>query len=94
MARIQEIITVDHRQVVELTNADAAAISFQVLDGRIQIIRGDLQTPEFSEFLGWEYRLSQGERNLPLDDISSAVGGRVYAAGLDSSGSKVIVDHA
>lgn len=92
MAQVQQEIQVGFREIVELTNGDTDAITFQVLDGRIQIIRATNARP--AAIVGWEYRQGQGERNTQLSDISTADGSRVWAVGMASSGSEVIVDHA
>jgi hypothetical protein len=92
MARAQELLKVPYRSYIELTNADVSAITFQVKEGAVDILRA-AALPAGTES-GWEYKEGEGERNASLSDISSAVGQRVFAKSLVFPHSFVLVDHA
>ncbi|MCG7520838.1 hypothetical protein [Ruegeria sp. Ofav3-42] len=93
MAREQDLVEVEFGELKELTNADVSQLTFMVLSGKIEILRATSVQP-IAEGRGWAYEEGFGERNISLDDISSAAGNRVWAYGKGHPTSKVMVDHA
>lgn len=93
MARNQDTVTLTSGWT-QLTNADATAISFQVLSGSIQIRVTATDTPPADTDQGWSYgagQASQGELVRNLSDYANAISsGRVFARGPGT----VLVDHA
>ena len=94
MARDQAPIPVPYKQWVELTDqVDVEALKFQVTEGKVEVRRDGAAMPG-NQARGWLYLLGLGERG-PLSEISEVnTGNRVWAYGLHSSGSIVVVDHA
>ncbi|CUH99860.1 hypothetical protein [Leisingera aquaemixtae] len=93
MAHEQTPITVEKDTWVQLTNGDVTEISFQVLDGEIELRRGGTAAPGL-EARGWIYPGGTGREKLALADISVAQGSRVWAKGRRAANSTVLVDHA
>jgi len=93
MPKFQEEVVVPYGDWIELTDGDVSAVTFQVLEGPVFIRRGDAAKPDPAA-TGWVYQSEQGERDIPLDDLSNAPGARVWARGSRVAGSMVMVDHA
>lgn len=93
MPRHQEPITVEKDIWTELTSSDVTSISFQVLDGEVEVRRSDATGPETDD-RGWIYPGGTGERQVELSAISSGTGSRLWAKGRRGNGSDVMVDHA
>ncbi|WP_264213213.1 hypothetical protein [Leisingera thetidis] len=89
----QEPIQVPKDEWVELTANDITQISFQVLDGEVEIRRGGTDAPAPAS-RGWIYPGGSGEQQASLSSISAASGDRVWAKGRRGPGSTVLVDHA
>ncbi len=92
MARNQETITVAHKEVRELTNADASRITFAVLEGQIEIRIETSATATGDR--GLPYSQGSGEIQRPLSELVEAGGVRVIAIGKAFPNSAVLVDHA
>ncbi|MBI1495415.1 hypothetical protein [Halocynthiibacter styelae] len=93
MAREQEPITVQKGQWIELTNSDVSILTFQVLEGEVEILRSAVQ-PAGAEKRGWLYGAGEGERAVALDEIAATGGARVWALGMSFPDAIVLVDHA
>jgi len=96
MARVKEEESVGYTSVVELTNSTTTDISFQVIQGEVEIIVVLDGVSVTSAMKGWRYSAPFGETNKPLVDLDNTIStvGRVYARGVEAGGSVVRVDHA
>lgn len=92
MPRSQHPVSVARDEWERLTENEVLAITFQVLRGEVFIARAGAEAPTGDT--GWRYTIGEGERNIAIDEISSAVGGHVWAYGIRHDGSTVLVDHA
>ena len=93
MSRNQEEVIVPHGEWVELTNADTQQVTFQVIEGRVEIRIGGTSPPHINA-RGWRYSIREGERNISLSDISVEGGSRLWALGMRHPDSVVVIDHA
>lgn len=93
MPKVQTPMHIPRDTWVEITANDVTNITFQILSGRVEILRG-AEIPPADDASGWIYATGTGERNLPLDQLSHAPGGRVWMRALSTSGAKVLIDHA
>jgi len=92
MARQQEVVEIGFNEVRELTDGAASSITFQVLEGTVEIIRA-AALPSAAD-RGWQYLTGQGERDIALSSISTASGDRVFGIGKAHPVTEVLVDHA
>lgn len=94
MARNQEVVEVPFREWRELTNSDVTELTFQVLEGHVEIRRATDVQPDGTA-RGFHYGQHLGERAVTPDELSAAgTGARIWAFGTSHTPSKVIVDHA
>lgn len=96
MAR-HEIVSLTKGVPVQLTNASAAVISFQVKSGAQVFVAGTTDTtPPALGAPAWEYSQGQGEIGAALADLFPGVSGvtRVWAWFEDGEDVRVMVSHA
>lgn len=93
MPQHQKLIHLEKGVWKLLTDADVTALTFQIVAGPAEILRGDLTTPA-DDALGWCYVTGSGERLASLDGLSLAAGSRVWGRALYLEGASVLVDHA
>lgn len=77
---------------VEITANDISHITFQILNGRLEILRGSNTAPA-DDASGWIYATTTRERNLLLDQLSSGPGDRIWMRALSVEGAEVLIDH-
>lgn len=78
---------------VELTNADATNVTFQVTQGAVSIQRGTSTKPT-TFGASFSYTHGEGELNKPISEIfPGGTGSRLWARS-HSGGSQVMVSHA
>lgn len=94
MAQNQQQVTCPAGTWTQLTNADAANITFQAQDGDIFIrYTTDATTP--TEAFGFVYLQGTSEQNAAINTRTSLVGAdRVWARPIDARSATVYVDHA
>ena len=92
MARNQDSLIIDYNEWEQLTNDDVTEITFQVLEGAVQI-RIEGSEPDAGDH-GFAYVQGEGERGAALSDMSTSSASRVWAKGIAHPSSRVIVDHA
>ncbi len=93
MARNQETLDIPRRAGwIEITNADAEVVTFQVLMGEVEIRVGGTVPPVEAE-RGWIYGRPEGERQIDLANLANGGGTRVWARALGNDAG-VLVDHA
>lgn len=79
---------------VELTNSDAAEVSFQVLTGLVEVVATVGAVPPSSDAVGWQYPTKSGELKEPMATFSNAEGAsRLFARAL-AFPSEILTDHA
>lgn len=98
MARAQALVSCPPGTWTQLTNSDTAAVSFQVLDGAIEVRGASNATPPAASARGYIYRNDAKEfhkgtfRVNPNQYAASAV--RLFARPVNGRTAQVLVDHA
>jgi hypothetical protein len=100
MARNQEVVECPADVWTQLTNGNVSAITFQVLDGVVEVRAAIGEVPPLGTDRGYIFRndgldYHEGGRNIAIQELSVAAGSnRVYARPMNGRPAKVIVDHA
>ena len=100
MARNQEVVVCPASGAwTELTNANANNLSFQVLDGAIELRGAVGATPPAATDRGYFYyndsrEYHEGELRISIAEYAAVAGAnRVYARAVNGRPAKVLVDH-
>jgi hypothetical protein len=98
MARSQEVLTCPTNTWTELTNSDTASVTFQVLDGAVEVHATVGAVPPAATDRGFMYvNNGVGHREGEIDTLltSYAPGStRLYARGISGRSAVVLVSHA
>ena len=101
MARNQAVVVCPASGAwTELTNANAEEITFQVLDGAVEVRAAVGATPPAATDRGYFYRndsveYHEGEIRTEIASFAAVAGAnRMYARSMNGRPAKVIVDHA
>jgi len=94
MARNQVIVTVGDAWT-QLTNGDATAATWQVINGDAWIAITAGATAPAPDARGFLYEKGSGEANRSLEDLTQlASANRIWARACNSASAQVLIDHA
>jgi hypothetical protein len=97
MARSQEVLTCPTNTWTELTNSDTASVTFQVLDGAVEVHATVGAVPPAATSRGFMYvNNGSGAREGEIGVLTASYApgaNRVYARGLSGRAAAVLVSH-